>query len=328
MSRKLLNTYSTYLKEKYNSPVYRVGIDAGFSCPNRKGGRKSPGCTYCDEYGAAAVYNRHEGHGEINDRFSSCPDKLKLVKNSEIEGQIDKGIRFLSDRYKAEKFLLYFQSFSSTNADTDTLRGLYRNALQYRKFEELIVSTRPDCINEEKADLLAEFRSSSDVWVELGLQSIHNATLERIRRGHTLEDFESAYILLRERGIKICVHMIFGLPGETWSEMEKSVLYIAKQYPEAVKLHNLHIPLYTDLYYDYLEGEISVPSSERYLQYVLKALELLPEDVIIQRLTCDTPKIRRAAPRQFWKKTYFHDKVISEMKVRSTYQGRCYKAQK
>ena len=319
-----INLYSAYLKQKYKRAAYRVAVDGGFSCPNRPGGRSSAGCAYCDPYGAAAVYNRREGYGDLYDRFSGETKEIPALKTNDIKTQINKALGFLKTRYKAEIFLLYFQSFSSTNGESEDLRNIYASALDEAEFRELIVSTRPDCIDEEKADMLASFKNKVEVWTELGLQTIRDETLKRINRGHSFEDFKKSFSLLRERGIKICVHIIFGLPGEDWKEMEQTVLYLAEAGPDAIKFHNLHIPLDTALYWEFMKGEIAAPGAEQYMEYLIRALELIPPEIIVQRMTCDTPKIRRAAPRHFWKKTYFYDRIINEMRQRNTFQGRRY----
>ena len=324
MENRLIYMYGSYLREKYGTSVYRVAVDAGFSCPNRSVNRKEGGCTYCDAFGAAAVYNRKEGYGELPDRFRAETMPDDELKTASLEVQIQNAVGFLKSRYKAEKFILYFQSFSSTYAEPEYLRNIYGRALACQKFEELIVSTRPDCIDKDKADVLAEFLDNGDVWVELGLQTIHDRTLLRINRGHSFNDFKKALETLKNKSIKICVHIILGLPGESLKEMLETVDYLASSGIEAVKFHNLHIPYGTVMYNEYLAGEIKAPGPERYLDYLVAALERIPADMIVERLTCDTPKIRRAAPRQFWKKTFFYDMIMKELQNRGTFQGKSY----
>jgi radical SAM protein (TIGR01212 family) len=297
-------TYSGYLKKRYGKKAYRVSVDGGFSCPNRGTGRTDPGCIYCDEQGSRAVYL--EGYPE-----------------TELQAQVFRGIAFLTKRYGAEIFLLYFQAFSSTYAAPKRLKEIYDTCLGAGDFRELIISTRPDCITPQVVELLAGYRRDNfDVWVELGLQSASNRTLSRINRGHTLEDFRKAFDLLKSRGLKTAVHVIFGLPGERWSDIRRTVDYLAAIRPEGVKIHNLHVPFNTSLFEEYVQGELTVPSDRRHLEYTIHALELLPEDIIIMRLTCDTPKKRRAAPRIIWKKTQFYGTIRDEMIKRKTWQGK------
>ena len=192
--RERYNRYSRYLRELYGHKVYRVSVDAGLTCPNRGPDRRRPGCTYCDERGSRAPY---------------------LARTAELREQVDGALRFLRARYAPQDFILYFQAFSGTAASVMVLKALYDGGLCCGNFRELIVSTRPDCVDREKAELLASYRERGlDVWVELGLQSAHDRTLQRINRGHSVACFADAYGILAEQGIKIAVHLILGLPRE------------------------------------------------------------------------------------------------------------------
>ena len=183
-------SYSNYLKSLYGRPAFRVGIDAGFSCPNRIEGRASPGCTYCDAFGARAVYQRTEG---------CLSDTVDANLQDDIRKQTLRAVEFLKKRYKAELFLLYFQAFSNTYGEAGFLKALYDFSLSLNEYKELIVSTRPDCIDRRKAELLASYKDRGlDVWVELGLQSSNNLTLQRINRGHDTDAFLKARGLLKE----------------------------------------------------------------------------------------------------------------------------------
>lgn len=309
-------SYGSYLKNKYGTAAFRVGIDAGFSCPNRKGGRASPGCSYCDAFGARAMYQRTEG--ALSDVVD---DNLK----KDIEEQTGKAVKFLTRRYGAEVFLLYFQAFSGTYGTTEHLKAVYDYSLSLHDYSELIVSTRPDCIDMERVQMLADYKQQGlDVWVELGLQSSNDETLNRINRGHTVADFNKAYLLLKEYGIKTAVHLIFGLPGEGTEEITATCKFTAALKPDGVKFHNLHIPFNSPLYEDYKKGLVDAPSTEEHLEYVISALELMPKSTVIMRLTCDSPKEERAAPREFIKKTEFYTLLLTEMIKRETFQGRLY----
>ena len=207
------------------------------------------------------------------------------------------------------------------------MRRTYDFALDLAPFRELIVSTRPDCVDPEKADLLSGYRSDDrDVWVELGLQSASDETLERINRGHTFGDFTAAFGLLRDRKINLAVHLIFGLPGEGMEAVLETTRRVAALRPEGIKIHNLHIPRGTAMLAEYGLGEITVPSSRRHLEYVIRALELLPPETVIMRVTCDTPKERLVLPRRFWDKGRFYGELRAEMRRRGTYQGRLWAA--
>ncbi len=330
-------SYSSYLKSRYGTRAYRVSVDAGFSCPNRVNGndqaslistpfgpfyggeRGIPGCTYCDERGSRAVYQE----GRTSD--SKTDGRRPTVTEEDLKHQIEGGIRFLEKRYKARVFLLYFQAFSSTYAPVETLKKLYDYCLSLAPFKELIVSTRPDCVTAETADLFREYKARGyEVWVELGLQTACDDTLQRINRGHTVTDFDRSYELLRGAGCRVAVHLIFGLPGEGEKEILETVDYIRPLVPDGIKIHNLHIPFRTRLFQEYLRGEITAPSAPRHRNYIIKALERVPKSTIIIRLTCDTPESLLAAPRNFLNKASFIRSVKAEMIRRDTSQGRYF----
>lgn len=285
--------------------TYRVAVDAGFSCPNRGAGRESPGCSFCGSEGARSPYL-----GSLRD----------------VESQIGRGIEFLKTRYGAKVFLLYFQAYSNTYAEPESLKRLWDHALSLYDFRELIVSTRPDCLDERRADLLASYAGGDrDVWVELGLQSALPETLKRIGRGHGVEEFDAAAKLLRERGIKTAVHLIFGLPGEGEREIMFTIDFLLRYKPEGIKIHNLHLPRGTRLEGEFENGELSLPCWERHLDYVVKALERLSPDTLVMRFTCDTPASRLAFPRSFPDKSRFLELLRRELEVRDTRQGRLFK---
>ncbi len=297
-------SYSDYLRKKYREKAFRVAVDGGFSCPNRKD-RESPGCVYCDAHGARATYI----------------DRTVLLRE-----QIERGKAFLEKRYNARIFLLYFQAFTGTYAPADTLNKTWDYALSLGEFRELIISTRPDCIDREKALLISSYiKKDFDVWVELGLQSSSNRTLERINRGHTSQDFLEAFNLLRSHGIKVTVHLIFGLPGENESEIMETVRFVSALRPEGVKFHNLHVTTGTELEREYLAGELSVPCIERHVRYLAKAAELLPPETVIMRMTCDTPSARRLAPGKTFLKGGVIKKVEAELERMNSRQGKLYK---
>jgi radical SAM protein (TIGR01212 family) len=313
-------SYATYLKRKYGRTVYRVSVDAGFSCPNRGPDRSAPGCLYCDERGSRAPYLDHaEGASGRHARGR------KADWRQDLRQQIDAGRRFLRNRYKTDLFILYFQAFSGTYAPVERLRRIYDFALSCAPFRELAVSTRPDCIDPAKARLLASYRKEDfDVWVELGLQSANEQSLRRINRSHTVGDFDRAFRDCRSAGLKIAVHLIFGLPDEGIDEIRRTVDYVAGLKPEGIKIHNLHIPKGCPLYFEYLSGELSVPCDGRHLEYTIDALQRLPPDTIVMRLTCDTPEALLAAPRGFPTKARFLSRLKEEMDRRNIRQGRMY----
>ena len=300
------NAYSRYLKSAYGERTYRIGVDAGFSCPNRSADRRHGGCTFCDEDGSRAAY-------------------IADFEPADLRGQIERSREAMVRRYRAGRFILYFQAYSGTYAPVDRLQRIYDAGLAVMPFEELVVSTRPDCIDEEKADLLASYRGRlNDVWVELGLQSAHDRTLRRVGRGHDVAAFDRSLALLRDRGLKVAAHVIFGLPGEEWKEIEETIRYLAARDIDGIKIHNMHVVERTAIAEEYRAGGIRVPEPDEHMRYVAAALELLPPSTVVMRLTCDTSDERRIAPREFRDKQRFRQRLVDYMHENGLYQGRLH----
>jgi hypothetical protein len=301
---RAFNSYSSYLKRRHGGRTYRVAVDGGFSCPNRLTGRDSEGCSFCDSRGARASYI------ETADR---------------IRAQVDRGVAFLTRRYGAKYFALYFQAFTSTFGTPEELRGVYDAGLSAYPFRELVVSTRPDAVDRARAELLASYQTAErDVWVELGLQTAHDVGLREIRRGHTVADFLRAYEILREAGVHIGVHVINGLPGEGLREIEETAAFVAGLHPDGVKIHNLHVSRGTALYREYLAGNMSLPAPHRQLQYAARFIELLPPETVIMRISCDTPRDFRALPRRVLPKQQLYAALTEELERRGSWQGKYY----
>jgi radical SAM protein (TIGR01212 family) len=315
-------TYSRYLRQRHGGTVYRVAVDAGFSCPNRKGGRSSGGCTYCAVEGSRAPYLNVCGAAVPGCRGQGAPGSRESLAS-----QVQAGIAFLRRRYAPEGFILFFQAYSNTNAPVAELARVYDAGLSLAPFCGLNVATRPDCLDEEKARLLASYRERGlEVWVELGLQTANDATLRLIRRGHTSEDFLRAFRMLKDNGLKVGVHLIFGLPGEDWSDIMRTVEFVARLAPHGVKIHNLLIPKDTLLAREFLMGEVAAPAPQRHLEYTLSAIERLPADTVIMRVTCDALPRDVVSPRTFWSKGDFTSSLIQQMRIRGALQGRLFSA--
>jgi len=298
-------TYSRYLRQRHGCEVHRVAVDAGFTCPNRGPDRAGPGCTYCDAEGSRAPH------------LERCRGSLKQ--------QVREGISFYRRRHGDGAFILYFQPYSNTNAPVAALKRIYDEGLALAEFRGLNVATRPDCMDGEKADLLASYKECGlEVWVELGLQSARDETLVRIGRGHTFADFLNAFHIIRSRGLKLAVHLIFGLPGEGAEEIHHTMTRLARLRPDGVKIHNLHVPFATVMAKELLRGELTVAGPERHLEYVISAIETLPPETVVMRLTCDTPVEKLAAPRDFWSKERFLSALHSAMVERGARQGRLF----
>jgi radical SAM protein (TIGR01212 family) len=322
-------TYGPYLEKMYGNRVYRIGIDGGFSCPNRDRQRNG-GCIYCDGTGASAIYQRTRERGfthksSFNERVSNL-DPLEVPSLEErclsVKSQIARGREFLQKRYKAELFSAYFQAWSNTYADIETLKTLYDAALEEGPFTEFIVSTRPDCLEPAVLDLLESYKGRvQKVWVELGLQSADNATLDLIERNHTKNCYIQAVRSLHERGIGVCTHVITGLPGETVESYIETARLLNKVGSEAVKIHNLDVCGGTKLNDWYADGEVSVASSRRHVENCIYVLRHLRPEIVIERIICETPQHRLVAPRSFPDKSAFLDSLRKAMEQHDFTQG-------
>lgn len=258
--QKAYTAFSEYLKEKYGEKVYKITVDAGFSCPNRDGTISKGGCIFCDESGS----------------FSKAHSSELDIKN-----QIITGISALNTRFGAQKFLAYFQAFTNTNAPTEKLKKIYDSAFCDERILGISIGTRPDCVDNEKLDLIASYKNP---WLELGLQSTHDITLKKINRGHDYKRFLNAYELAKQKGIKVCVHMVLGLQDETKEMMLESAKRLAKLEIDGIKLHMLTVLDDAPLSKIYKEKPFELLDMRSYCELVCDFLELLPPKTTIHRL--------------------------------------------
>lgn len=323
------NNYRDYLVKKYGGPFYRVGVDGGFNCPNRRSDH-SGGCAFCDGTGSVAVYQRRsESSFTRSSSYEADVAETINVRYASIEAQILKGLEFIKRRYKAEKAALYFQSWTNTYDTIENLRKVYDKGLSYFPFSELIVSTRPDCMGEDVCELLSSYITPErEVWVELGLQSANDLTLERINRGHTASCYMEAAVRAHQYGLKVSTHIILGLPGEGREDYLKTVRCVNESGAEAVKIHNLHVAGGTRIADDFLAGEVVSSSTMRHIGNCVLALRHLRDDIIIERLVCDTPMHRLLEPRHFMDKSLFLRTLDEYMKEREMRQGDLYSLDK
>lgn len=298
--------YSTYLKQKFGCRVYRIPLEAGFTCPTRDGTISRGGCAYCDPRGSAST---------VSD------------KNLGVREQMLRGMEAARQRYKAEKFIAYFQAFTNTYAPIDRLRRLYHEAVSFPCVVGLAIGTRPDCVPDETLDLIASFTPRLETWVEYGLQSAHDSILKAIGRGHTVAQFSDAAKRTMQRGIKVCAHVILGLPGETGEMMKETAGFIADLPVDGVKIHLFHVLKDSRIEAPYREGAIPLLSQEEYVALVCDFLELLPPDMVIQRLTGEAPRVNLLAPLWALDKHAVLDAINAELERRGSRQGlRCVKA--
>ena len=235
MKDKPYRLFSAHLKERFGGRVHKISVDAGFSCPNRGGTRDLPGCLFCDPGGSGAV---------------------GIDRGVPVAEQLERGKEVMVRKYKAEPFLAYFQPFSNTFAPVAQLRALYDEALSVSGVVGLAVGTRPDCLPDEVLDLLAEYHRRTYFWLELGLQSIHDATLAFLRRGHDYAAFLQAFAAARERGLRVCVHVISAFPGRAGGTMLATAEEMARLRVDGIKIHLLHVLEGTPLGDLYRRGEV------------------------------------------------------------------------
>lgn len=268
--------FNTHLRECFGERVQKITVDAGLTCPNRDGTAGWGGCIYCNARGSGTG-----GHAQ----------------GLSIARQIQQGRDAVARRYKARKFLIYFQSFSNTYALPARLRELYDEALgAIDGIVGLSVGTRPDCVDVPVLDLLQEYAARTLVWVEYGLQSAHDDTLRRIHRGHDLACFKRAVAATRGRGIRICAHVILGLPGETREQMMETARTVGEMGLDGIKIHLLYVVKGTALERMYRAGAFRCLSQSEYVDRVCEFLEWLPREMVIQRLTGDPHPEELVAP--------------------------------
>ena len=299
---KRYNQFSAYLKNKFGVRVYKITLDAGFSCPNRDGKISTGGCIFCDEGGS----------------FSQAHSNLLSV-----EDQVQEGIKTLTARFKAEKFMSYFQAFSNTYKPVGELKKIYDSSLCDDKIVGLSIGTRPDCVDDEKLKLISEYKDDYYTWIEYGLQSIHDKTLKRINRGHDYDCFLKAYEKTKEYGINVCVHVIFGL-WETHDEIMQTAEELARLNVDGVKIHMLCALEYTKLADMYRNGEIDFMSEDEYIQTVCDFLEYLPPDTTIHRLAGNGFSKTLIEPKWLGKKMDCLNKIDRTFLQRNSCQGSKY----
>jgi len=299
MQSQRYTDFNTYLRGMFGCRVQKITVDAGLTCPNRDGTLSTGGCIYCNVRGA--------GTGAY-------------LRGLSIAEQVRQGKDRLSKRYKAKKFIAYFQSFSNTYAPVETLRRLYEEALTVEGVVGLSVGTRPDCTDEPVLALLTEYTGHYLVWLEYGLQSAHDTTLRRINRGHDRACFRDAVERTRGRGISICAHVILGLPGETREDMLETARFIADLGLDGVKIHLLYVVRGTPLADLYGQGQYRCLEQDEYVDLVCDFLERLPERMVIQRLTGDPHPEELVAPAWALKKAENLLRIRERLEERDTWQ--------
>ena len=292
----LYRNLSGYFREKYGKRLGKICIDGGFSCPNRDGTCGQGGCIYCGERGA----------GEHIDREASIKEQVTMALQEAEDGDL---------------FVAYFQNFTNTYADIKVLKERYDAALIDERIRVLAIGTRPDCIDEEKAKLIASYKDRCDVWVELGLQTASDRTADLINRGYHRDCFEKAMEILKEYDIPVVIHLIVGLPGEDISNVRETVEYVNRFATFGIKIHSIYVMQGTRLAEMYEKGEYTPPSMEEYIDSVIYILTHISPDTVVHRLTGDCPRDMLVAPAWNSQKSAIINTIVYKMQFNNLSQG-------
>lgn len=288
-----------YLREQFGEKVYKVALNAGMTCPNRDGHIGTGGCIFCSAGGSG------DFAGDVH---------------KSITEQIEQGITGTS-KFHAEKYIAYFQAFTNTYAPIERLEAVYTEAITHERIAAVSIATRPDCLSDEVISLLERLNRQKPVWVELGLQTMHERTAAYIRRGYPIACFESAVERLSKAGIPVIVHVILGLPGETKEDMLETVAYLNRQPIQGIKLQLLHVLQGTDLATDYAAGKFAVLDMDEYVQIVCDCIGTLRSDIVVHRITGDGPKDILIAPLWSTAKRKVMNEIHHQLKLQGISQG-------
>ena len=295
---------NTYFRKRFGHRVHKLTVDAGMTCPNRDGTISSAGCIYCNERGS--------GTGAF-------------ARGLSVREQLEQSKIPVARRFKARKFIAYFQSYTNTYAPVDTLARLYEEALSVEDVVGLSIGTRPDCVNDDVLDLLSRYARNHLVWVEYGLQTACDQTLRNINRGHDVACFTDALARSRQRGLPVCAHVILGLPGETRRDMLATARFLADRAIDGVKLHLLYVIRGTPLETMYHQGHYHCLEQREYVRLVCDFIERLPPQTVIQRLTGDPHPEELVAPAWALEKRATLDLIQQLLERRNSHQGSQYR---
>ncbi|WP_096636295.1 TIGR01212 family radical SAM protein [Clostridium cochlearium] len=297
-------TLNYFLRKKFGEKVFKISLDAGFSCPNRDGTISSGGCVFCSKRGSGDF----AGH-----RNFSIPSQFEEIK------------LMMKKKWKGDKYIAYFQAYTNTYAPVKILREKYEEALRQKGVVGLAIATRPDCLDEEILNLLSEINKKTYLWVELGLQTANDNIAKIINRGYELSVFEKVLKELRSRDIDVVVHSILGLPGETKEDMLNTIEYLSHKDIQGIKIHLLHLMKETPLVNMYKKGELKFLTQEEYIDIVCESIAIIRSNIVIHRLTGDAPRNLLIGPKWSLKKWEVLNSIDRELINRNIYQGIRYK---
>jgi len=280
---KHINTIGKYWKKKYKEKVYKVPISiSGFTCPNIDGTITKGGCTFCEnESFSPNQVDKSKFKLNLQSKENPYLDKQLM----QLKMQFDATKERLQNKFDAKKFIVYFQSFTNTYAPLDTLKALYSRALEFENVVGLSIGTRTDCITDETLDYLEELSKTKEIWLEYGIQSVYDKTLEKINRGHDFANIKEWITKTKERDLLVCGHLVFGLPGENQEMMLKGVEETIKLNVDSIKFHPLYVVENTLLTNEYKKGRFEPISEEEYIETLVKSVEMLPPNISISRVT-------------------------------------------
>lgn len=300
---KRYHSLDYYLKNTYGSKLYKLSLNGGMTCPNRDGTCGTRGCIFCSQGGSGD--------------FAESPSET-------IREQIEHGKSKVAAKYGGGSYIAYFQAYTNTYAPVDYLRKIFTEAIMHPDIRILSVATRPDCLGEEILNLLHELNQIKPVWIELGLQTIHESTARYIRRGYPLCVFDDAVKRLRKENIEVIVHTILGLPGENTADILETMEYLNHMDIQGIKLQLLHVLRGTDLAADYEKGLFQTYERDEYISLLINCLEHLRPDMVIHRITGDGPKDLLIAPLWASRKREVLNMLHHRMKEEQSYQGRLF----
>lgn len=293
-----------FLRQNFGEKVFKISLDAGFSCPNRDGTISNGGCIYCSERGSG------DFAGDRNFSIDSQFNDIKAV---------------MKKKWKSGKYIAYFQAYTNTYGSIEELRSKYEEAINQEGVVALAIATRPDCLDDNVIELIEEFSHKVYTWVELGLQTINENTAKLINRGYKLCVFEDGLNRLRNKNIDVVVHTIFGLPGESKEEMLDTIKYLSNKDIQGIKLHLLHLLKGTPLVKLYEQGKLKFLEQNEYIDLICEAITLLPQNVVIHRLTGDAPRSLLIGPMWSLKKWEVLNAIDNKLEREGLYQGKNYK---
>ncbi|NOU59206.1 TIGR01212 family radical SAM protein [Marinifilum caeruleilacunae] len=299
------NDFPSYFKSRFSERIQKVSIDAGFTCPNRDGSKGVGGCTYCN-------------NNSFNPEY--CSPRKSVTE------QVEEGIAFFNSKYKAQKYLAYFQAYSNTYGHIDQIKSLYQEALSHEKVIGLVIGTRPDCVSDEVLDYLEELAKNYYIGIEYGVESANDEALLAINRGHTYREAEQCILRTANRGIHIGAHLVNGLPYDSKEEMLEHAIRLSKLPIESLKLHQLQILNHTQMAKEYEKDpeRFYLFEFEEYLDFIVDVIERVSPDVMLERFINQAPPGWLIAPKWGIKNYQFVNKLNNLLKERNTWQGRLF----